>query len=130
MEKVGIVITALCLCFILSAGIKSCKKTNDENLKIEREKGYKQGFSDGKIKAETDFTKIIEQEKKDFESQLEKDKVFYEQKFLESYNDGLQKGIEKISEEINSAITIQTEEKQKLKKSKQNWNEIISTGGE
>ena len=132
MEKIGFILAAICLCFILGAGVKSCKKTSEANLKIEKENGYKKGFNDGKQKAEEDFLNILEQNKKNYEFQLEKDKAAFEQRVTESYNEGLQKGIAEMTEEINSAITINTETKQKTKskKSKKNWNEIISTGGE
>ena len=131
MEKVGIFVIVICLCCIISTGIKSKKRTNDSNLKIERDNGYKKGYVNGQIKAEEDFSKILEKNKKEYEAKLESDRTVLEKKILDSYNEGLQNGIDKMTEEINSAIKINTEEKQNLQKQKkQNWNDIISKVGE
>lgn len=131
MGKVSLVICAICLFFMISVGIKSCSKTSDSNLQREKEKGYNTGVLEGKKAAESDFTKKMEKLKNDYEALLEKNKDILEGKVTESYNQGIQQGIEKMTEEINSAMTIKTDNKKtKSKKTKQNWNEIISTGGE
>lgn len=131
MGKVSLVICAICLFFMISAGIKSCSKTSDSNLQREKEKGYNTGVLEGKKAAESDYTKKMEKLKNDYEALLEKNKGILEGKVTESYNQGIQQGIEKMTEEINSAMTIKTDNKKtKSKKTKQNWNEIISTGGE
>lgn len=131
MGKVSLVICAICLLFMISAGIKSCSKTSDMNLQREKEKGYNTGVLEGKKAAESDYTKKMEKLKNEYEALLEKNKGILEGKVTESYNQGVQQGIEKMTEEINSAMTIKTDNKKtKSKKSKQNWNEIISTGGE
>lgn len=131
MGKVSLVICAICLLFMISAGIKSCSKTSDSNLQREKEKGYNTGVLEGKKAAESDYTKKMEKLKNDYEALLEKNKGILEGKVTESYNQGIQQGIEKMTEEINSAMTIKTDNKKtKSKKTKQNWNEIISTGGE
>ena len=131
MGKVSLVICAICLFFMISVGIKSCSKTSDSNLQREKEKGYNTGVLEGKKAAESDYTKKMEKLKNDYEALLEKNKDILEGKVTESYNQGIQQGIEKMTEEINSAMTIKTDNKKtKSKKTKQNWNEIISTGGE
>lgn len=131
MGKVSLVICAICLLLMISAGIKSCTKTSDSNLQREKEKGYNTGVLEGKKAAESDYTKKMEKLKNDYEALLEKNKGILEGKVTESYNQGIQQGIEKMTEEINSAMTIKTDNKKtKSKKTKQNWNEIISTGGE
>lgn len=131
MGKVSLVICAICLLFMISAGIKSCSKTSDSNLQREKEKGYNVGVLEGKKAAESDYTKKMEKLKNDYEALLEKNKGILDGKVTESYNQGVQQGIEKMTEEINSAMTIKTDNKKtKYKKTKQNWNEIISTGGE
>lgn len=131
MGKVSLVICAICLFFMISVGIKSCSKTSDSNLQREKEKGYNTGVLEGKKAAESDYTKKMEKLKNDYEALLEKNKGILEGKVTESYNQGIQQGIEKMTEEINSAMTIKTDNKKtKSKKTKQNWNEIISTGGE
>lgn len=131
MGKVSLVICAICLLFMISAGIKSCSKTSDINLQREKEKGYNTGVLEGKKAAESDYTKKMEKLKNEYEALLEKNKGVLEGKVTESYNQGVQQGIEKMTEEINSAMTIKTDNKKtKSKKTKQNWNEIISTGGE
>lgn len=128
MEKVSLVICAICLLFI---GIKSCTKTTDSNLQREKEKGYNVGVFEGKKAAESDYTKKMEKLQNDYEDFLEENTKKLEGKVTESYNQGIQQGIEKMTEEINSAMTIKTDNKKtKSKKTKQNWNEIISTGGE
>ena len=131
MGQVSLVICAICLFFMISVGIKSCSKTSDSNLQREKEKGYNTGVLEGKKAAESDYTKKMEKLKNDYEALLEKNKGILEGKVTESYNQGIQQGIEKMTEEINSAMTIKTDNKKtKSKKTKQNWNEIISTGGE
>jgi hypothetical protein len=116
---------------MVSTGIKSCSKTSDSNLQREKEKGYNVGVLEGKKAAESDYTKKMEKLKNDYENLLEKNKNILEGKVTESYNQGVQQGIEKMTEEINSVMTIKTDNKKtKSKKTKQNWNEIISTGGE
>ena len=131
MGKVSLVICAICLFFMISVGIKSCSKTSDSNLQREKEKGYNTGVLEGNKAAESDYTKKMEKLKNDYEALLEKNKGILEGKVTESYNQGIQQGIEKMTEEINSAMTIKTDNKKtKSKKTKQNWNEIISTGGE
>lgn len=131
MGKVSLVICAICLFFMISVGIKSCSKTSDSNLQREKEKGYNTGVLEGKKAAESEYTKKMEKLKNDYEALLEKNKGILEGKVTESYNQGIQQGIEKMTEEINSAMTIKTDNKKtKSKKTKQNWNEIISTGGE
>lgn len=131
MGKVSLVICAICLFFMISVGIKSCSKTSDSNLQREKEKGYNTGVLEGKKAAESDYTKKMEKLKNDYEALLEKNKDILEGKVTESYNQGIQQGIEKMTEEINSAMTIKTDNKKtKSKKTRQNWNEIISTGGE
>ena len=104
MGKVSLVICAICLLFMISAGIKSCSKTSDSNLQREKEKGYNVGVLEGKKAAESDYTKEMEKLKNDYEALLEKNKGILEGKVTESYNQGVQQGIEKMTEEINSAI--------------------------
>lgn len=131
MRKVILKIYASCLIIVLSAGIISCSKASEVNLQREREKGYNSGLAEGRKAAESDYTKKMEKQKNDYEELLEKNKNILEGKVTESYNQGIQQGIEKMTEEINSAMTIKTDNKKtKSKKAKKNWNEIISTGGE
>lgn len=131
MGKGSLIICTICLLFLLGAGIKSCSKTSDSNLQREKERGYNTGVLEGKKVAESDYTKKMEILKSDYEQLLEKNRNTLEEKVTESYNQGIQQGIDKMTEEINSVVTIKTDnKKQKSKKSKQNWNEIISTGGE
>lgn len=131
MGKVSLVICAICLLFMISTGIKSCSKTSDSNLQMEKARGYNTGVLEGKKAAESDYTKKMEKLKNDYEDLLEKNKNILEGKVTESYNQGIQQGIEKMTEEINSVMTIKTDNKKtKSKKTKQNWNEIISTGGD
>ncbi|MBR1639341.1 MAG: hypothetical protein IJ688_08145 [Treponema sp.] len=131
MGKVGLVLCAICFLIILSSGIKACNNGSERSLSKERERGYNSGLVEGKKAAEIDYTKKIEKLKSDYESLLEKKKNDLEVQVTESYKQGIQQGKDKMTEEINSVITIKTgKKKQKAKKTKQNWNEVISTGGE
>ena len=80
MGKVSLVICAICLLFMISAGIKSCTKTSDSNLRREKEKGYNVGVFEGKKAAESDYAKKIENLKNDYEALLEKNKGILEGK--------------------------------------------------
>lgn len=80
MGKVSLVICAICLLFMISAGIKSCTKTSDSNLQREKEKGYNVGVFEGKKAAESDYAKKMEKLKNDYEALLEKNKGILEGK--------------------------------------------------
>ena len=131
MGKFGLFLCAIWFLIVICSGIKSCNKGSERNLSNEREKGYNLGLIEGQKAAKSDYTKKMEKLKNDYEALLEKDRKDLEVKVTESYNQGIQQGKDKMTEEINAAITIKTgNKKQKSKKSKQNWNEVISTGGE
>ena len=111
------------ICLVLIFAIKSCSSTSDYNLQKSRERGYADGVIKGKNEAETVFSRKLEQQKNDYEALLLQKKNELEQKVKDTYHEGVQKGIQKMTEEINSAVTIKTDNKKsKRKKSKQNWN--------
>ncbi len=118
-------------CLVIIFCIKSCIQTRDSNLKRSKDEGYYDGVKKGKSKAETEFSQELEKSKIEYEAFLQSEKNVLEQKVTAAYNEGHHKGEEKMSEDIQAAMKINTENKKtKKKKSKQNWNEIISQGGE
>ena len=119
------------LCFIAFFGIKSCVQTSDSSLERAENNGYFEGVKKGKAKAETEFSQKLEKAKNEYETILQSEKKALELKVSAAFDDGHQQGVKKMSEDIQAAMVINTENKKtKKKKSKQNWNEIISKGGE
>ena len=121
----------ICLLIVVFVGIKGCSNRSELNLKKEEDRGYNTGFSKGQVEAESYYKKKMEQEINNFENKLSTDKVNYENKVSEAYSEGLQQGIETMTKEIEAVIEINEDNKKATKKkSKKNWNEIISKDGE
>ena len=111
--------------------VRSCYVTSDGHLKTVKENGYKAGVSKGKQKAENDYLKKLNQNQAYYENLLEENQKKFEERVVESYNQGKQAGEQKMTEEINSAMTINTKNKRKKKKSgKEKWNQVISENEE
>ena len=131
MNYLEIAVIGICLSFVIGSCSKSCTMTSESNLKIERERGYKDGLEKGKKAAEKDYYKKYEKLKADYDSQFERNKKIFEEKVSFAYKEGELKGTEEMTAEINSVMTINTEKKNQAKrKAKQNWNSVISTGEE
>ena len=121
----------ICFLIVVFVGIKGCSNRSELNLKKEEDRGYNTGFSKGQVEAESYYKKKMEQEINNFENKLSTDKVNYENKVSEAYSEGLQQGIETMTKEIEAVIEINEDNKKATKKkSKKNWNEIISKDGE
>ncbi len=128
MQKILLEIGAVSifLCFV-----RSCYITSNGHLKTVRENGYKNGVLKGKRKAEDDCLRKMKQNQAYYENLLEDNKKVFEEKVVESYNQGKKAGEQKMTEEINSAMTINTKNKRKKKKSgKEKWNQVISENEE
>lgn len=125
------VVFLICVIVVAIVGIKGCSNRSVTNLKNEEDRGYKAGFLKGQQEAESTYKRKMEEEINNYEKILSTEKANLEKKVSEAYSNGLQQGIETMTQEIESVITINEDNKKAAKKkSKKNWNEIISKEGE
>lgn len=125
------VVFLICVIVVAFVGIKGCSNRSETILKAEEDRGYKAGFLKGQQEAESTYKRKMEEEINNYENMLLTEKNNLEKKVSEAYSNGLQQGIETMTKEIESVITINDDDKKVTKKkSKKNWNEIISKGGD
>lgn len=125
------VVFFICVIVVAIVGIKGCSNRSVTNLKNEEDRGYKAGFLKGQQEAESTYKRKMEEEINNYEKILSTEKANLEKKVSEAYSNGLHQGIETMTQEIEAVITINEDNKKAAKKkSKKNWNEIISKEGE